>query len=59
MVMVEGECRINLGKRQVVVLPLNLFGIPVMGQSIECDFDDLHAGTFDECRAVGRKLDAG
>jgi hypothetical protein len=27
VVVVIGECRINLGEREVRVLPLNLFGI--------------------------------
>jgi len=35
MIVVIGECRINLAERQVGVLPLDLFGIPVMSQSIQ------------------------
>ena len=57
--MVVGECRINLGERQVGVLPLNLFRIPVMSQSIEGNFNDLGTRAFDERRAVGGKLDVG
>jgi hypothetical protein len=59
MVVVIGEGRINLGKRQVGVLPLNLLGIPVMSQSIEGDFNDLGTRALDERRAVGGKLDMG
>jgi len=43
MIVVIGECRINLGERQVGVLPLDLLGIPVMSQSIEGNFHDLGA----------------
>ena len=59
MIVVIGECRINLGKRQVGVLPLNLFSIPVMSQSIEDYFHDLGTRALDEHRAVGGNLNVG
>lgn len=46
MIVVEGEGCIDLPKRQMGVLSLNLFGIPVAGQSVESDFHDFGTSAF-------------
>ena len=52
VIVVEGEGCINLPERQMGMLPPNLFGIPVVRQSVESDFDNFGRGAFQKGYAV-------
>lgn len=57
--MVVGQCRVNLGKAELWVLPVDFFRAPSVSDVIANDFDDLDIGVIDPSTAIAVDHDVG